>query len=88
MLLAASQLVMLQIFTVTHTHTLAKWEDVNSLRVAADISAKLITPKTQKKMDVLFSINIKSSKLEHHKKCQISIRVYISPIYGKLSAMQ
>ena len=69
MLLAASQLVMLQIFTVTHTHTLAKWEDVNSLRVTADLAAKLIAPKTQKKMDVLFSINIKSSKLEQHKKC-------------------
>ena len=39
-------------------------------------------------MDVLFSINIKSSKLDNIKKCQISIRVYISPIYGKLSAMQ
>ena len=65
MLLAASQLVMLQTFTVTHTH--AKWEDVNSLRVAADLAAKLITPKTQKKMDVLFSINIKSSKLDNIK---------------------
>ena len=80
---------MLQIFTVTHTHTLAKWEDVNSLRVTADLAAKLIVHQKHKKRWMCFFQSISNHlNWNNIKKCQITISVYISPISGKLPAMQ